>query len=269
MTYLQFKKTVYMYYRTDGRSALPWRKTRNPYYILVSEIMLQQTQVARVIPKYKEFIAVFPKIEVLAQASLCRVMQVWQGLGYNRRALLLQRLAQEVVKRYQGKIPHDPEILKTLPGIGKATAGSFCAFAFNKPVPFIETNIRSVFIHHFFHDAKNVRDDQLIPYIEKTIDRENPRQWYWALMDYGVYLKETLENPSRRSIHYVHQSRFQGSDRQIRGAILKLLTQQTKISSLEVYKKISGNKERIEKIIKKLIKEKLVGGEGKYLFIPR
>ena len=183
-----FKEFIWDFYHQNKRD-FAWRHVDNPYYVVVSEIMLQQTQTHRVITKYEEFIGAFATFESLAAASLRDVLTVWQGLGYYRRARFLHQLAQIVVNEYNGVLPQDPKILQTLPGIGPNTAGSICAFAFNKEVVFIETNIRTVFIDSFFRDKENVTDKELLPLITMTLDQENPREWYYALMDYGVFLK--------------------------------------------------------------------------------
>ncbi len=183
--------------------------------------MLQQTQAPRVVQKYEEFIKKFPTIKSLAKARLKTVLKLWQGLGYNRRALNLQRAAQEIVKVFKSRFPKDTKTLQSLPGVGPATAGDIMAFAFNKAEVVIETNIRTVFIHHFFKDQKNIHDNDIIPLIKKTLDHTNPREWYYALMDYGAMLKKTIPNPSRRSQHYTKQSPFKGSNREIRSKILK------------------------------------------------
>jgi A/G-specific adenine glycosylase len=186
--------------------------------------MLQQTQTARVETKYEQFIAAFPTFECLAHASLRDVLSAWQGLGYYRRARYLHQIAQKVVSEHGGMLPDDPKILQTFPGLGAATAASICAFAFNKPTVFIETNIRTVFIHSFFQHKSSVSDKELMPFIAESLDHDNPREWYYALMDYGVLLKSQHINPSRKSAHYTKQSKFEGSDRQIRAAILKMIT---------------------------------------------
>ncbi len=217
-----FRKLIYDYYRVHGR-VLPWRLTWDPYRILVSEVMLQQTQVGRVKDKYEEFIGAFPGFPALAGASLDSVLRIWQGLGYNRRALWLKNAAITVMDRFSGALPSSPEAIATLPGIGTATAASIAAFAFNKPVVFIETNIRTVFIHFFFHDRDGVRDSEIAPLVAQTLDRDDPRSWYYALMDYGTMLKKEGERGHRRSAGYHKQSPFRGSDRQVRGAILRLL----------------------------------------------
>ncbi|MBD3271614.1 MAG: A/G-specific adenine glycosylase, partial [Elusimicrobia bacterium] len=186
----RFRKKIYEYYRRHGRD-LPWRKTRNPYHIWISEIMLQQTQVDRVKDKYLQFISIFPGFKTLAQAPLQKILLVWQGMGYNRRALYLRQTAAKIMHEHGGRFPSDIHAIMNLPGIGKHTASSISAFAFNKPVVFIETNIRSVFIHEFFPKKHSVPDRMLMPLIAQTLDHKNPAQWYNALMDYGVYLKKT------------------------------------------------------------------------------
>lgn len=224
-TVLKFQKTIWDYYRKHGRHALPWRMTHDPYKILVSEIMLQQTQVARVIPKYKNFLKAFPTVKKLANASVAKVVTEWQGLGYNRRALNLQKACKKILEKYGGSLPPAVAKLLTLPGVGKATAGAVAAYAFNLPEPFIETNIRRVYIYHFFKNRKNpVGDNELLPYIYKTLDTKNSRQWFYALTDYGAQLPKVTENPNRFSKHYSKQSAFEGSFRQLRGYILKYLT---------------------------------------------
>ena len=222
----EFREIVWEYYRNNGRSGLPWRLpdasgSFDPYKIMVSELMLQQTQVARVIPKYETFVAQFPDVASLAVASLGDVLRAWQGLGYNRRAKFLWQAAQAVNER--GKFPDTLEDLVALPGVGKNTAGAILAYAYDQPVVFIETNVRTVYIHHFLADATDVHDKEIIALAEQTADRENPREWYWALMDYGSYLKLTVGNASRASKHFTKQSTFHGSRRQIRGQVIRLL----------------------------------------------
>lgn len=217
------KGAVHAYYREHGRHDLPWRVNVSPYSIYISEVMLQQTQVSRVRGKYAEFIAELLSFESLASAPQAEVIRLWQGLGYNRRALWLKAGAEAVVANYGGELPKDLTELRKLPGIGPNTAGSIATFAFNMPTVFIETNIRRVFLHHCFADSEGVADAEILPLIEQALDGEEPRQWYWSLMDYGSYLATQLPNPNRRSKHYAKQSKFAGSDRQIRGEILRLL----------------------------------------------
>lgn len=233
-----FIKIVWKHYRASGRHDLPWRKTTDPYKILVSEVMLQQTQVARVLFKYKEFLKFFPTTRKLADASLGDVLKVWQGLGYNRRAKFLWQAARAVVDDKTGKWPKAFLELRTLPGVGEYTAGAVLNFAYNKPVPLIETNIRTVYIHHFFKDRTSVSDKELLPLIERTLDKNNPREWNWALMDYGSFLKETVGNLNKKSKTYQKQSDFKTSNRYVRGAILRAITEKP-VTKQQLQKKIS------------------------------
>ncbi len=260
MTDQNFTDTVTSFYEKNGRHLLPWRKTCNPYHILVSEVMLQQTQVDRVIPKYKYFLSRFPSFELLADASLQEVLLLWQGLGYNRRAKMLHQCAKDVVKSYEGKLPHQEEQLLLLPGIGPYTASAICAFAYNKPVVMIETNIRTVFLYHFFSEKNNVDDADIIPYIRSTVDINNPRQWYWALMDYGAYLKKKHGNLNKKSKHYLKQSAFKGSDREIRGAIIRVLVNSKKYQSKkQLFSRLKGfDKDRLTAQLDKLIHEGMI-----------
>lgn len=217
-----FRKAVLSYYR-EHRRDLPWRRTRDPYAILVSEVMLQQTQVARVAAKYADFLAAFPTAVTLSRAPAADVLACWQGLGYNRRALNLHETACIIVAEYGGAVPRTVPELRRLPGVGRSTAAAVCAFAYDHPAPFIETNIRSAFIHFFFQECASVRDAEILPLIEKTLDRENPRDWFYALMDFGAWTKKAFPNPSRRSRHHVKQTPFEGSHRQSRAAVLRRL----------------------------------------------
>jgi A/G-specific adenine glycosylase len=218
----RFRRAIRRFYAANRRD-FPWRNTRNPYRILVSEIMLQQTQAPRVVPKYSAFIKAFPSFRSLANAPLREVLSLWQGLGYNRRALALKRLAETVVSEYKGRLPRDMAKLIKLPGIGPYTAAAVAAFAFDVSAVFIETNIRSVFIHFFFPERTDVADREILPFIEAALDRKNPRDWYYALMDYGAMLKQSGQNPSRRSVRHAKQSAFEGSRRQLRGRIIRVV----------------------------------------------
>jgi A/G-specific adenine glycosylase len=262
-----FRKTIYDYYRTDGRE-LPWRKTKNPYRILVSEIMLQQTQVERVIGKYEEFLAVFPDFPSLAEAPLPRLLRLWQGMGYNRRALMLRSLAQKIVGEYGGCIPSDPEILIGLPGIGPYTAGAVMAFAFNRPVVFLDTNIRRVYIDAFFPLREKIRDEEIVPLIEQTLDARNPRKWYNALMDYGAMLKQRQGNPNKRSAHYSRQGPFENSDRQVRGRILKVLVNGSLLTAARIAQETGMDAARVKKNLVALEKEAFIERKGRYYLIP-
>lgn len=218
------------YYDQHGRHELPWRQseadgTFSVYKIMVSELMLQQTQVIRVIPKYQAFLKLFPSVEHLARAPLAAVLTAWSGLGYNRRAKFLWLAAQKIVQEYQGIFPHTKIELVGLPGVGPNTAGAIMAYAYNEPVAFIETNIRTVFIHHFFPEQERISDKDIMPLVEQSLAETDSRTWYWALMDYGVHIKRSIGNTARAGSGYVKQATFQGSRRQIRGGVIRLLTE--------------------------------------------
>jgi A/G-specific adenine glycosylase len=257
----RFRRHIYRFFHDQGRQ-LPWRATADPYHILVSEIMLQQTQVERVARKYAPFIAAFPDFLALARAPLGEIMARWQGLGYNRRALALKRIARRVVAEFQGRLPASVETLLTFPGIGPATAGALAAFAFNQPAVFIETNIRRVFLHCFFAGQTGIRDRQILPLVELTLDRQRPRSWYYALMDYGAMLKGAASNPNRRSAHYQRQAPFADSDRQIRGLILKTVLATPALAVEELVKAVGKSPGRTIGLINTLIKEGFLEAAG-------
>lgn len=263
-----FKDRVYAYYRSHKRT-FAWRNTDNPYYVVVSEIMLQQTQTHRVVDKFDQWISVFPTITSLAKAPQDKVIETWQGLGYNRRALALKQFAERMVQEFKGEIPNDPAILVSFKGIGPYTAASICTFAFNRPTVFIETNIRTVFIHEFFAQEKEVHDNQLMPLIEQTLDTKEPREWYYALMDYGVMLKKMVKNPNRKSVHYTKQSKFEGSDRQVRGAILKLLISDRSLSEQDFVQAIARDEEKIKKILLNLEQEGFIRYNKGYYYLNK
>ena len=228
---------------------LPWRRTYNPYAIWISEVMLQQTQVSRVDGRWQRWLERFPTVDALASAAPSDVLEEWQGLGYNRRALSVHRAAQ-AISEAGGVFPQDPKELVKLPGIGPATAAGIRAFAFNLHGVYLETNVRTVFLHELYPQAEGVPDSELVPLVEltcpasvedvadavaagtdaaagavaETVETElTPRSWYYALLDYGAYLKKTIPNPSRRSKSHVKQSRFEGSHRQKRAELLRVL----------------------------------------------
>lgn len=259
----QFQKFIWDFYAKNRRD-LPWRakgkKPSDPYAILVSEVMLQQTQASRVVPKFLSFMKAFPTVQKLASATTQEVLKEWQGLGYNRRGLFLHNSAKEIVTRFGGKVPRNPEDLESLPGIGPYTARAILAFAYNSAHPFIETNIRSVYIHHFFQDSvEKIADKELLKVITDTLPKENASDWYAALMDYGAHLKATLPNPSRRAKAHVIQKPFKGSVREVRGAILRFLTEEGKSTHLKLAKELAQfDRERIEKAMEGLEKDGMI-----------
>lgn len=250
--------------RTEGVRLyrdLPWRRTRDPYKIWLSEVMLQQTQVARVKTRWAEWLDAFPSVFALAEAGTAEVLAAWQGMGYNRRALALKAAAEQIVRNYDGVFPVDTKELVALPGVGPATAQGIRSFAFDVPGVYLETNVRTVLLHHLFPDVPGVPDKELAPLAEATCPAapatcgaatergagqargalaaagatpagsfatpqdvdDTPRSWYYAMLDYGAYLKKTVPNPSRRAKAYTRQSRFEGSRRQKRAEIVRQL----------------------------------------------
>ncbi len=242
----QFKNKIWNYYKKHGRHDLPWRHTRDPYKIWISEIMLQQTQVERVKKFYERFVKKFPTVRALAKAPFRDIFKEWRGLGYNRRALFLKRTAEEVVFKHGGKFPKDVSELTRFPGIGINTAGAMAAYSWNRRVLFIETNIRSVFIREFFNKKSGIRDKDILRRAEEVLPVKNPREWYWALTDYGVHVKKTTGNPNMKSAHYARQRPFRGSLREARSRILNTLMRRS-FTFCEIKKRNEFSDERMAK----------------------
>ena len=259
-----FRAQIWRFYRDHGRQ-FSWRSAITPYRVLVSEIMLQQTQTGRVEEKFAAFVTRFGSFNDLATAEFSQVLRCWKGLGYNRRAKYLHDAARRIVDEFDSALPEDPAVLVQLPGIGPATAASISVFAFNRPHAFVETNIRTVFIHFFCADQQQVTDRQILALVEQTMDREDPRQWFYALMDYGVMLKKTVGNLSRRSSHYQRQSRFEGSNRQLRGKILDLLIERGRLPAEALAELLEQDQERIAPLIDALTSEGLITRDGSHL----
>jgi len=233
-----FRADVWAHFRANRRE-MPWRDVDDPYAVLVSEVMLQQTQVARVLPAYERWMEAFPDVRTLAGAPLPAVLERWQGLGYNRRALRLKRTAQDLVTRWEGRVPKDVRILRALPGVGPVTAAAIVNYAFRTPTPFIETNVRAVYLDRFFPEAERVPDRALRPIVEATWDLEDPRGWGYALMDLGVHIKQRRANPSRRSSAHRRQSAFEGSRRQTRARLLRAVLGEPGLAT-EAYAEAAG-----------------------------
>lgn len=213
---------------------LPWRDTRDPYAIWISEVMLQQTQVARVLTRWERFMRRFPTVDALAAASSADVVEEWQGMGYNRRALALKRAADICAAEHAGALPEGVDALRALPGIGEATAAGITAFSRDMPCVYIETNVRAVFIHEFFARAERVSDKELRPLVEAACPRSDVRGWYYALLDVGAHLKKTSANPTRKSTAYARQSAFAGSRRQKRAWLVREVMARPGVSSDEL-----------------------------------
>lgn len=255
-----FQKKVLIFYNKEGRD-LPWRKTTNRYFIFVSEIMLQQTQVNRVIKKYNEWIKIFPTIKKLAQANLKDVLFAWSGLGYNSRGKRLWDAAKIIVEKYNGIIPETVEELKTLPGIGPYTARSILIFADNKNIATVDTNIRRIFIHQFKLNEK-ISDKELFSLAEKLLPKNKSRDWHNGLMDYGqvITARKTGIKPKTQ------QSTFNGSHRQYRAKIVKYLTTKESITLQKAKKEFSESPYNLKEILTELEEEGIIKKEGmKYL----
>jgi A/G-specific adenine glycosylase len=261
----RFRRLIRDFFRRNGRS-FPWRETNDPYAVLVSEYMLQQTQTGRVLPKYADFLVRFPKLESLAAAGLGEVLAVWQGLGYNRRAKALREAAGLILERHAGRVPAEPELLERLPGIGPYTARAVSTFAYNRPNVFVETNIRSVFIHFFFPGGRSVPDREILPLIETSLDRADPRAWYSGLMDYGAWLKKTHAAPARRSGARAKQPGFEGSRRQLRGRILKAVLARGRADLVELGRAAGFPERELRSCLEELVSEGLIAAEpdGRY-----
>lgn len=254
-------------YLKEGKRDLPWRRTEpngqfEAYKILVSEVMLQQTQVRRVIIKYQQFLDKFPDVASLAAAPFAQVLQIWSGLGYNRRAKYLHEAAKQLVS-IDG--PWSFEDLLACKGVGANTAAAICVYAYNQPRLFVETNIRTVYIHHFFEGYEQIADREILSRLAETLDKQRPRDFYWALMDYGTFLKKTTGNTARRSRLYVKQTKFDGSVRQLRGYVLRLLLERPQDEQSLV--KLTAD-ERLGIVLEQLQAEGLIITHGGRFRIP-
>lgn len=257
---------VLLYYENHKR-LFPWRESSDPYHILVSEYMLQQTQTERVVPKYLSFLKQFPNVDSLARARRRDVLALWSGLGYNRRAVALHNAAKMLT---DGIVPQTKEDLLTLPGVGEYTAGAVLAFAYDEPVVIIETNIRTVIFHHCVQGRKEIADDAVYSFVEKmlrcAIERGiSPRVFYSAMMDYGSYLKLSGVRMNSRSRHYVKQKKFDGSVRQARGTLLRFFVVADEGVSGENLQYLEV--QRIKEGLAGLVADGLVEKRGKYYYL--
>jgi len=272
MTQKQFTETVKRYYAENKRD-LPWRKVENVsardlgYRVVVSEYMLQQTQVKRVIPKYNNWMSKWPTLDHFMHATIADVLTEWSGLGYNRRAKYLHTTLQQIADYHDGFVPQNINALTALPGIGVNTAAAIIVYTYNLPQVFIETNIRSVYLHSFFPNTRTpITDREILDIVSKTIDNEQPRQWYYALMDYGAYIKKTHESQLSKSLHYKRQPAFKGSNRQVRGRIMQIATQLKKVNIKELQSEIQDS--RFYSILEALQQEGLIEIRKGWLSLP-
>ena len=260
MTISKFQKLILNWHK-ENRRDMPWRNTKDPYKILVSEVMLQQTQVARVLPKYKEFLKEFPTLQTLTKASDKKLLKIWAGLGYWKRALSLKRTAQIVLKEHKGKFPKESSLLEKLPGIGPYTAGAVACFAFGNQDAFLDTNIRRVYLHSFFSKKDSVPDKEILKIAKKAVLKENPREWHYALLDYGsLVLKDKKIN--KQSKHYAKQSKFTNSFRSFRAKVMHFLLEQPKqtasLHKIEKLLKETNSPYETKKILFDLKKDGLI-----------
>jgi A/G-specific adenine glycosylase len=268
---LRFRRAVRSYYARCGRH-FPWRETRDPYAILVSEIMLQQTQTSRVSERFPLFLRRFPDAAALAHASQSEVIQAWEGLGYYRRARNLHRAAQAVVQHHDGVVPSSFEALRSLPGVGAYTAAAVSAFAFDRGVAMIETNIRSVYLYVFCKGRHGVRDSEILKLVEETMPSRNVRDWFYGLMDLGVELKRVAPTVNHASRHHTKQSPFKGSDRQVAAYVLRLIvagkraTARGCIVKAVTSKFAEATREQVDRALARLTREGLVVETGRGLF---
>ncbi|MFA6888864.1 MAG: A/G-specific adenine glycosylase [Candidatus Woesearchaeota archaeon] len=278
----KLQNTVLQWYESNGRT-LPWRNTQNPYHILVSEIMLQQTQVDRVIPKYEAFLHLFPTIEALARAPTSEVLRAWSGLGYNRRALYLQKCAQELT--HEMNFPQSEDELKKLPGIGKYTAAAILSFAYNKDIPVIDINIHLLYKRIFYGSKSHIEN-----LAKKHLPQGKSRVWHNALMDIGALfcssksprcndcpltvLCKTAGKKLKIEATRIKKNviPFAQSDRIVRGNILKLLMKKnyniTTLHKKITEMKIKRNKKKFNEILTQLQKDKLIKKKGKIITLP-
>lgn len=250
----RMQRTLFRWYKVHGRHELPWRNNPTPYRILVSEFMLQQTQVSRVVPKYIVFLEKYPTPRALAKASSADVLRAWSGLGYNRRAVHLHRAVAAVVSEHRGRFPRSNKQLRRLPGIGQYTAAALRVFAWNLDDVAIDTNVRRVLAHEFRLSGR-VHEKQLQELAWQSLPRGRAREWHSALMDYGSAVTTTRR---RVTIIGKKQTQFIGSVREVRGWIVRTLAAHgaQSIKHLAVLSPFPA--ERFKTALEGLIKDRLV-----------
>ncbi len=258
-----FRRKVRALYRQHGRR-YPFRETNDPYAITVSEIMLQQTQLSRVIQKYTDWLQTWPDWSRLSRATNQQVLKMWSGLGYNRRALYLTQIAYKVVHEYDGCLPDDPGLLRRFPGIGPYTAHAIAAFAFGKPVAAVDTNIRKLLMHEFaLTNSTSLKEIQKLA--ERLLPRSGVREWHYALMDYSYHAMKPADR--KRIPATTKQPRFEGSIRQIRGEIIRQLTTKKRVSMTTVAKVLACAPERVLKAARDLEKDGLARISGYFVWL--
>ncbi len=249
------QERILAWYKINGRD-LPWRKTRDPYTILVAEVMLQQTQVSRVVPKYAAFLKKFPTFASLARARKRTLLTLWSGLGYNSRALRLQQLAQVVTREYEGKLPRQEVELATLPGMGPYTRRAVQIFAWDRDVVCVDTNIRRILLHELGleHDTPLLQLEQIA---EACLPRGRSREWHNALMDYGALVLTSRSTGIKAKAK--SPKPFRTSKRYYRGQIMKMLLKNKRVTLAELQQWYQHETTHvIAEIVEELAAEKLL-----------
>ena len=249
---VKFRRKVFTFFKNHGRD-LPWRMTEDPYKILLSELMLQQTQVSRVITYYTSWVQRWPTIQLLATASRHEVLQAWMGLGYNTRAIRLQKAAQIIVKEFQGDVITAMNNYKAIPGVGRYTSQAVLIFAANADLATVDTNIRRIFIHEFSL-PETVSEKTIWGLAQRCLPKGRSRDWHNALMDYGALhltARKTGIPPKTK------QPRFEESDRQLRGRIIRLLLQKDQ-GFAQIKKLFEVDEPRLQIILDKLAHEGII-----------
>ena len=263
-----FNRIILHWYKKNRRS-MTWRETCDPYKILVSEIMLQQTQVDRVRKKYDEFLKAFPDVATLARASRADVLRVWSGLGYNRRALYLHECAKTIVKDHAGKFPNTYDALIALPGIGRSTAGALLAFVFDRDVPMIDTNIRRILVRIFYKGKNMPNDKALYEFASDLIPKGRGRVWNYALLDIGATLCRARGHSLSCPLMQLHgrvgdfvykkpQQKFLGSRRYFRGQLLRMLVEQKSVSMAQAERELKLSESELHEVIEALKSERII-----------
>lgn len=267
----QFRSYIFSWWKKNARD-LPWRHTSDPYAILVSEVMLQQTQVSRVLEKYDVFLGKYPTVFSLADAPASEIIRDWKGLGYNRRALYLHRSARIVVEKYKGIFPKSETELLSIPGIGKYTARAILVFAFRHTVAMVDTNIRKI-ITHFFYDDRTQPESVIWETANRLVPKGKSWEWHQALMDYGALelAKQTGKNPAR-SIRRKKTVPFNQTNRFLRGRILDALRVSPRNDSglvSEMVRTCKRPESVVRDAVEQLIREGLCERTGAVLSLPQ
>jgi len=260
------------------RRAYPWRRTRDPYRVLVAEVMLQQTQAARVEPAFARFLRAFPSLRALARAPLREVLVAWDGLGYNRRAVALAEAARRIAREHGGRVPRDPTALRSLPGVGPYTAAAVASIAFGLPAATVDTNVRRI-VSRVTAGAEDLGAGRVRELAQAWLDPRDPGAWNQALMDLGRELCRPRPRcepcPLRTGCRYAAGHRsvvaprrkdaepFAGSMRQLRGAVVRALRRLPSATVDELTRTVGADGERVAEAVRRLSAEGLLERAGR------